>query len=194
MCSRGIRGPVFTLLSYSWERLMSTFRRDPSAQVFDPSLDLASHFFFAARRVRGVRDALRIAKELQRKCEGARVLTISQLKVFCQTPFLSDTVFSIDEEDIIVTVLQAADQDTSRPISHDDWVAPDGVRVEDVSHVFWLCPRWRRLWGDIACKVEGCSQLTNLREDLALMPQVLDWTQQGPKQEVLFRLWFLAVA
>ncbi|KAL3694938.1 hypothetical protein R1sor_008589 [Riccia sorocarpa] len=68
-----------------------------------------------------------------------------------------------------------------------------GVGIEDMSHAVWLCPRWTRIWRDIAEKIHGFLPLVDLRDSLALLPQVLLWATHGSKSEVLFRLWMLAL-
>ncbi|KAL3687724.1 hypothetical protein R1sor_014033 [Riccia sorocarpa] len=49
-------------------------------------------------------------------------------------------------------------------------------------------------WLEVCRKVDGCSQLLSLREDLAVLPHVLVWACSGSRKESLFKVWFLAVA
>ncbi|KAL3686337.1 hypothetical protein R1sor_008911 [Riccia sorocarpa] len=68
-----------------------------------------------------------------------------------------------------------------------------GGGIEDVTHAVWLCPRWAGVWKEIANKFRGCQQILELRESLALLPDVLMWTLEEPKEEIFFRLWMLAL-
>ncbi|KAL3692069.1 hypothetical protein R1sor_005720 [Riccia sorocarpa] len=68
-----------------------------------------------------------------------------------------------------------------------------GTGVEDFTHAVWLCPRWGQLWREVANNFDWCLQLLDLRDGLALVPEVLFWAQQGPKYSRLFKLWLLAV-
>ncbi|KAL3685283.1 hypothetical protein R1sor_003305 [Riccia sorocarpa] len=58
-----------------------------------------------------------------------------------------------------------------------------GAAVEDISHAIFLCPRWSRLWQDLARKVTGWERIIDLREQGAALPEVILWIVSAPKPQ-----------
>ncbi|KAL3699720.1 hypothetical protein R1sor_017742 [Riccia sorocarpa] len=68
-----------------------------------------------------------------------------------------------------------------------------GVKVEDVAHAIFLCPRWDTFWQEVQRRIQGWGGSSNLRARPASLPEVLQWALSLPCSDRLFAIWMLAL-
>ncbi|KAL3681214.1 hypothetical protein R1sor_024170 [Riccia sorocarpa] len=179
-----------------------------------PPGQLKHSLFLFARKNCGVKDATVVSSRAFNTCLQAGVTTLLQLRDWLTSVGVQREGIPTDEEFLLSGVAACSvPSGDLREFNPEEWKMANGVQlnvwkmgmpdfscqhckagVEDLSHTLWLCPRWASFWEELVHCFPSLQPLNRMRGNLAMLPEVLLWAQEGMGVTKFFTVWLLASA